>query len=463
MRRHLPELLCALLAAGVVLWGLDLPLVEDGLFWWVPKALRVAEIGPAWVLDTLPAAARPEAALPPQWAGGLPDYAHPPLWYWYLGAWTWALGPTHTAVHLAALPLAALFGLGLVRLLRQAGGPLAAWAALALPLLPPVAANLLRADTDLPLMALTPWALYALLTRREGLFALCAGLATACKEPGILLAAPGLLACLLDRRLGWGWAWPPMVLAAWAGLHHAETGWALAGSERLPESLVGWLHDLGAVLRITLLEQGRWLLLPLAAWAARAAVPTRVERRTLLILGAHTLTQLAFFGTLNFLGGLDRVDAHTHVRYLIPGLLGACALALALAPYAAAPLTLASLIFLHRPSVDGPEASLHGLNVGRALRQAAPMLEARLALGEEIWVGSYAWTAYTRPYAGVVEAPLDGLRIYAYGTDPAEVSGLVLQACVGEPLGRLQELDLQPLEELRVHQAWVRLYRVGPR
>ena len=37
------ELGAVLVALGVVLWGLDLPLVEDGLFWWVPQGLLAAE------------------------------------------------------------------------------------------------------------------------------------------------------------------------------------------------------------------------------------------------------------------------------------------------------------------------------------------------------------------------------------------------------------------------------------
>ncbi|MCB9760272.1 MAG: glycosyltransferase family 39 protein [Alphaproteobacteria bacterium] len=457
MRLLRPEPLCALLAAMIVFAGLDVPIVEDGLFWWVPKALLVAERGTAFVLDTLPHAARPEAPLPPQWQGGLPDYGHPPLWFWALGLVIRVFGAHHSSVHVAALPLAALFGWGAAGLLRRAGGGTAAWAALVLPLLPPVAAQLLRADTDLPLLALTPWALIGVLDRREGLFAVTAGLATACKEPGILLAAPALAANLVDRRVGWGWAWPPMVLAAWAGIHHAETGWALAGSERLPETAGVWLRDMGSVLRIVMVEQLRWLALPVAAWGLWRHRP---QGRPLLILGVHVAVQLGFFGTLNFLGGLDRLDAYTHVRYLLPGLVGWAAMLCALSPLAALPLTLGAAVFFFRPSADGPEASLYGLDVALAVREAAPHVAA---MQRPVWVGTYAWTQYTRPFAGVVELPMDDLRYYALDTDPADVHGWVVEACEGEPLGRLQELDLVLTEEVRVRHAWVRLYRVGPR
>ena len=449
------ELAATLVAVGVVLWGLDTPLVEDGLFWWVPQGLLAAETGPQWVLDRLAQATRPHAALPPQWADGLPDYGHPPLWFWWMGLFLRGFGPNHFAVHLAALPFAALFGVFLARLGRVVGGERAAWAAAVIPLTPPIAANLLRADTDLPLMCLTPLALWAILTRAEGVFAVTAALATACKEPGVLLAAPALLANLRDGRIGWGWAWPPLTLLAWGALHEAETGWALAGSERLPETIGGWLHDLMSVTRITLVAQGRWILLVLAAWAL---LRRRFHAWPLTLLALTALGQIAFFGTLNFLGGLAREDAHTHVRYLLPGMVAALVMCLSLAPRGAWALVLMSVIFWRRPSDDGPEASMYGLDVALATREAAPMIRG---LEGEVWVGSYAWTQLTRPYAGVVEVPIDTLRVYHLATTPEEVSGWLVETCEGEPLGRLQELPRTLHQEHRVGHAWVRVWRVG--
>lgn len=437
----------------MVLLNLDAPIVEDGLFWWVPKALLVAEAGPAVVLDRLPAAALPSEGLPPQWAGGLPDYAHPPLWYFWLALFLKLPVRPHIAVHLAALPLAAAFGWGMAALLRRVGGPMAAWGACAFPLIPPVAANLLRADTDLPLMALTPWALVFILDRRDLPFALVAAVATWCKEPGILLAAPALVACVLDRRRGWGWIAPPAALAAWAFVHYAATGWALASSERLPESVLGWFSDVGTVLWIAGGEQLRWLLIPLALWGLWKGSP---RKRALAILATHTVVQLGFFGTLNFLGGIDRLDAYTHVRYLIPGILGLCALAVALGPPNALVLAATSLIFFSKPSKYGPESSLYGIDVGRVVRDAAPVLEER----GSAWVGSYAFTQLTRPYAGVVDAPLEGLVVYGFETDPAAVSGTVVEVCEGEPLGRLQELELVEVDRIERRHAWVRILEV---
>jgi hypothetical protein len=453
MKRWMPGAAAAAVAAVVVLLNLDAPLVEDGLFWWVPKALWVSEHGPSVVLDQLPSAARPEHALPPQWVGGLPDYGHPPGWYWYLGAVLWAWpGSTHVGVHVAALPLAIAFGWGSAALLQRAGGNLAAWGALALPLLPPVAAQLVRADTDLPLLAATPWALAFLLDRKDGPFALVAAAATLCKEPGILLAAPAVISCVVHRRWGWGWLAPPVALAAWAAVHWSATGWGLAGTERLPETAGQWLRDLGSVAWLVLGAQGRVLLWPVAIWGALKWAP---RRKALWVLAAHVVVQIGFFGTLNYLGGLDRLDAHTHVRYLLPALIGAASVAVALAPPVAAVLAVCSAVFLFRAHPSGPEASLYGVDVARAVRKAE--------IPEGAWVGSYAWTQLTRPYAGVVAEPRDDLVLYGPDTDPAHVTGVVVQVCEGEPLGRLQELPMEVQETVRVRHAWVRVHRVtGP-
>lgn len=453
MRRQLPALAAATVAAAIVLWGWDAPLVEDSLFWWVPKALWIAEHGPAWVLAELPTATRPDAALPPQWQGGLPDYGHPPGWYHWVGAvlaLTRDVLPVHQGVHLAALPWAIATGVGFAGLLRRLGGESAAWTAGVLLLLPPVATQLQRADTDLPLLALVTWALIALLDRRDWLFVLSAGLAAACKEPGVLLAAPALVATLLDRRRSVAFVAPLIVLGAWAAIHHAQTGWALAGTEHMPQTAGDWLRDLGTVLWIALGDQGRWAVWPLVAWAAWRG--DRPRRRSLWILGTHTVVQLGFFATLNFLGGMDRVDRHTHVRYLLPGMTAAQAVALGTTPLAAVPLVLGSLLFAREHSPHGPEASHHGVDVGRALQLAAPTLPPGT------WVGSYAWTQLTRPYAGVVTAPRDDLRLYGFGTDPTEIDGPVLHASVGEPLGRLQELRLIPRQTWQVGTATVVLY-----
>ncbi|MEE2751811.1 MAG: glycosyltransferase family 39 protein [Myxococcota bacterium] len=454
------SIVSALLGALIVGLGAQLPLVDDSFFWWVPKAMMLADGGGPWVLaGELPEALRPNARLPPHWADGLPDYAHPPLWYAWLAGWMHLFGKTHTVVHLAVLPVAAGIGAGLCQLTYRLGGTRASWAAPVLMLLPPVSAQLLRADTDLPLLLFSTWALIALLDRKEGLFALLAALATASKEPGVLLVVPALAACLWDRKVRWGWLSPLAILGAWAGIHWLETGgalggWALSSAEHLPSGPIDWIQDLGSVLRIALLEQGRWLLWPLALWSARKGL---YRTRELSIAGSHVLTQLLFFGTLNFLGGIDRVDRYTHVRYLLPGLTTSTSIGLALCPVGALPLLGTSLFFLQENSQDGPESSLYGTDTARALRKARGSLEE---LEGDVWVGSHAWAQYTRPYSGLGSPPLDSLFFYDINTRPEEVSGHVLHASIGEPLGRLQELEMTLLREFRAGRAWARLYRV---
>jgi hypothetical protein len=264
----------------------------------------------------------------------------------------------------------------------------------------------------------------------------------------------------MDKRWTFGWLAPVAILGAWAGIHWLETGgplggWALASSEHLPSGLLDWLGDVLAVLRITLFEQGRWLIVAACAWMARKGLPG--SRRAWCLVSIHAATQLLFFGTLNYLGGIDRVDRYTHVRYLLPGMTGAAALGLAAAPLAAPPLLLASLWFLHERSNDGPEASLHGIDTARALARARPLLEKTPG---EVWVGSHAHALLTRPYSGIGSPPLDHLKSYDVNTRPAQVSGHLVHASVGEPLGRLQELDLVLVQEIQVHAAWVRFYRV---
>ena len=439
---------------AVVLAGWDAPLTGDSLFWWVPKALLVAEHGPSLVLaGDLPTAARPDLPLPPQWGDGLPDYGHPPLWYWWLGAFLAVLGPTHHAVHAAALLPAALLGWGVHGLVRRAAGPERARFAPALLLFPPVVALLQSADTDLPLLALTPWALIAALDRKDGWFAVVAAVATACKEPGILLVVPLGLCMLLDRRWSWAWLAPLATLAGWAALHHAETGWALAGSERLPESVGGWLRDLASAAWILVGEQGRWLLVLVAAWGVRRRPP---RRRALLVLLGFGAAWWLFFGTLNFLGGLDRADTHTHVRYFAPGLVALGAAAVACTPVAAGVAALTSLLFLHQPSTWGPEASLWGIDTARAVRDAAEELPG------DTQVGTYAYVQLTRPYAAGVDLGED-VSFYAFGTRPEDAADHLLHADVGEPLGRLQELDLVEQDTWKVHSGGARLYRVERR
>ena len=209
-------------AALAVAWCLvhwNAPLVEDSLFWWVPKALKAGEAGfPLSPAGDLPAAMVPQAALTlPQWSGGLPDYGHPPLWFWWIGLFTSTLGPTLTSIKLAMLLPAAAAGAGFVALGQRIGSAAAGFAVFATP---PFMAQLLRPELDLPLIAIVPWALIALLDRAWGRFAALSFLAVWCKEPGVLLVVPAVLVAFTERRVR---------LAALSPSSPASGRWSMAG------------------------------------------------------------------------------------------------------------------------------------------------------------------------------------------------------------------------------------------
>lgn len=462
----LPTVVAGLLAAAVVLVGLDQPLVEDGLFWWVPQGLWVAERGPAWS----PAGELPVAvAAPlqgheavPQWAAGLPDYDHPPPWFWWLGLFL-AASPTVQAVHLACLLPAVLAATGWVAVAARLGRP---WAGLAPLGLPPVLAQLLRPDLDLPLLAIVPWALAAMLDRRWARAAALGLLAPWCKEPGVLLAAPAALAALValgsprrasapPRALGpaLAAAAPLLGLGLWRLVHGR-----LASPERLPDGLSAWLVDLGVVARLALWEQGRWLLLVgLLGWGWRlrrgrlsAGEPARKDQLAARIglLAGFALTWLAFFAGVGFFATRDDAQSLTHVRYFLPGLAALAVLACAALPPRLGPaLALPGLLWLTARSPFGPEASLFGAQAVRAEADATAFVAQALADGRTVWVGSYQAAALLQPWAGVTvrppppTTPAGGrLRIYAQATDPRALQpgDLLLAAAYGEPTGALE-------------------------
>jgi len=482
----------ALIPALYVLANLGLPLQEDEMFWWVPRGLWLLEHGPSWVAaGELPSALLPHQALPPQWAGGLPDYAHPPLWFHYLAAWLALLGERAWVVHLACVPLAAAVGAGAVTLLRRLAG--SGLAPLALPVLlaPPLLSQALRADTDLPLLAACLWALVALADGRARRFAFFAALACWCKEPGVLLAVPAALLGLRQRRFLLASLAPPAALAAWALLHWRVTGWALSGAEQLPATPLAYLQDLGAVAALVLLHGGRWAAWALAAAGLAASLALRgrravlpqgsQNRRALVACCAFVVAQLLLFGGLNFLGGRGAQDQYTHVRYLLPAMTVASLVAASLAwrwlsaarprlgsrPLAGAALLALLLCAPVLPAARdlhprGPEASLYGRDLAGAWRLAAAPARAAVQAGERVWAGSYLFTALTRPYVGLVREPVLPLQVYGPATAPDQLAtgDLLLRASYGEPLGRLGELRRQELDRYQVGSAWVVLERV---
>jgi hypothetical protein len=483
--------IAALLPTLLLLSQLGVPLYEDSLFWWVPRALLIAEEGPRWIAaGDLPLACLPNVALPPQWTGGLPDYGHPPLWFHYLALWIRLLGPQAWVVHLACVPIAALLGWGTLRLARRMAGARALPLALAALLSPPLLAQLARADTDLPLLAASVWALDALCGRRLGRFAAWSALAVWMKEPGVLLVLPALALAAHRRRLGPALAAlaAPVALGAWAAFHLQQTGWALAGAEHLPSGPVAYLRDLGAVLWLVMGASGRWTIgAMLAVTAAMAALnprapcagsPPSTRAEATLLCAVFAASQILFFAGVNFLGGRDTQDAYTHVRYLLPAILTASLLGLAwitrwaararwlpdrptwVAWSVATLVVLASLPSARWLHLRGPEANLYGLDQARAWIDAAEVLAARSE--QRIWVGSHLYTALTRPYAGLVDEPRGGLHVFGPGTRPVELrpGDLVVHSRYGEPLGRLGELVLETDLVITRGSAWVKLEHV---
>jgi len=434
----------ALLAAAWVLAQLSLPLVEDSLFWWVPKGLLAAEGGLTLALDgQLPETMHTGAlgsATVPQWSGGLPDYAHPPLWYWWLGLFL-SFSPTVEAVHLACLVPAIAAGAGFAALGVRLGKP---WSGLVVFALPPFLAQLLRPELDLPLLGILPWALLALLDRRWNRFAVLGALATLCKEPGVLLAVPAAVIALQERRFRWQVLMPLVALAAWGLIH----GW-LAKPERLPDGIVMWMVDVGTVLRIFFLEQGRWLLL--------AGLPLLWRERA---LGALVLTWVLFFATVGFFANRGTLDAYTHVRYLLPGIAVAAVVLAGRWPW----LALGGLFWLRAASPYGPEASLQGMDVARAGQDAAPWIRAQVSPSQPVWVGSHLAASLTQPWAGMVSTPVEGIRVYSFQTQPAQVAdgSILIAASYGEPTGAiLAGRDTEELQRWAHGDGEVVALRVG--
>lgn len=443
--RHLPAVLGAILATTWVLLNLDAPLVEDSLFWWVPKAMLAAEgRWPSALFGALPHAIQTNSvgdSLIPQWSGGIPDYGHPPLWYAWVGIFAGAR-PSIQGIHLACLIPAMAAGAGLGSLGARLGHR---WSGLTVFALPPFLAQLLRPELDLGLIAIIPWALIALLDRRWNRFAGLAMLAVLTKEPGVLLAVPACALAMRERRFRWQAVAPLLALLAW-GLFQ---GW-LAKPERLPDGLLAYWFDLGTVLQIVFWEQGRWLLL--------LGLPLLFRNQSIALF---VLAWLLFFAGVGFFANRGTIDTYTHIRYLLPGLAVAVVALAGRWPV----LSLIGLLWLHSRSVYGPEASLYGVDVARALRQAAPWIRAQQDEARVVWAGTHAAASLTQPWAGTVKNPVSNLRVYSMTTrsDSLPDGNLVLQMSYGEPTGAiLQGRDKTAIIHWREHDAVVLGWRLGP-
>jgi hypothetical protein len=323
-------------------------------------------------------------------------------------------------------------------------------------LLPSVQAQLVAVDTDVPVLMLSVWALVFLMDRRLVRFGLISSLAVWCKEPAVLLAIPALAVVIYDRRWSWSWLAPIGALGVWGAVHWYISGWALAGSERLPGSLLGWLSDLADVFWFVFGAQGRWVVVIIVGISLIRVRPGL--NRAWVVVGSYLASHILFYSTVNFLGGIERESQETHLRYLNGPTVLAGVAGIAAAPIVAVPLLGLSLWHSYRPVGLGPEGSMCGAETERAMFELVDFLAVTEG---HVWVGSYAYTQLTRPYAGVVKSPVFGLRTYNVDTNPEEVSGIVVHKANGEPLGRLQELDLVEIERFGHDCGWVRVLEVG--
>jgi hypothetical protein len=431
----------ALIAALWVGLHHDVPLVEDSLFWWVPKGILAGETGfPLSPAQSLPSAMTAAATQLPQWSGGLPDYGHPPLWYWWLGLFTQG-GASLGAIRAATLLPAMAAGAGFVALGKRMGLGGAGFAVFALP---PFLAQLIRPELDLPLLALVPWALIALLDRAWGRYALLAGLAAATKEPGVLLVAPALVAAHAERRWRIAAITPLLVLGGWAWIH----GW-MAKPERLPDGVFGWGQDFLTVLFIVFIAQGRFVLL--------VGIKNLFKDH---VIASFVVTWVIFFSTVGFFANSGTADLYTHVRYLLPGLAVAAVVLAGHRPW----LAIVGLFFIHTASDFGPEASMFGSDQARSEQQAAPWISDQVDAGERIWVGTHQAAGLTQPWAGTISHPVDGIHIYSIDTPAVAVRAgdIVMEVAYGEPAGSLLTgRKKTEVGQWTVHDGWVKAWRIG--
>jgi len=433
-----------LLAACWVLLHLDAPLVEDSLFWWIPKGMKAGEAGfPLSPAGDLPISmmAMSDATRLPQWSGGLPDYGHPPLWYWWIGLWTQS-DATITTIRLATLIPAMAAGAGFVALGRRLGSVAAGFAVFATP---PFLAQLVRPELDLPLLAVIPWALLALLNRRWALFAGLSALAVGFKEPGVLLVVPAVIVALQERRWRIAALSPLLALGLWALLH----GW-MATPERLPDGITGLGEDFLTVLFIVFLAQGRFLLF--------LGIPNLKREKALM---GFVVVWLLFFSVVGFFANRGTADLYTHVRYLVPGM----SVAVVLLARASPPLAAAGLLWLHTASPFGPEASMFGTDQARAEQTAAPWVAEQLNQGQTIWVGTHQAAGLLQPFAGVTEKPIQGISIYDVSTTASSLKpgDIVMETAYGEPAGTLLTgTEKTSIRDWVVHDGMVTAWRIGP-
>lgn len=439
MNRRLRALWYALGALIPVLWlatHWTAPLVEDALFWFVPTAIEESQSGLALAVEgPLPDAVTVAGApMPHQWNDGLPDTAHPPLWFWWMALFL-KTGVSLTAVRAACMLPAAIAGLGFVALAEAHGR---AWAGLTVWAIPSVLAQLLRPELDLPLLACIPWALVAIRWNTWWLFAGVAAIATWCKEPGVLLVVPALVDGARRRNVRLQALAPLGAIAAWSLLHGG-----LAAATQTPTSITQFGANLLGIVQFVVFDQGRVLLLLGGAGLLAAPVETSL-----------IATFCLFFASVRYDATAGTEDAFTHLRYLSPAVAIYVVVTAARLDY---PVAIVQLYWLHRMHVHGPEGSMAGVDSAYADRAALQSITG----SETAWVGSYTAAGVGRTWTGYPATP--GVKAYDFDTTPAQLAtgDLLIASTYGEPSRRLEHgLKLQLVSSWSVGDAQTRVLRV---
>ncbi|HET7100560.1 MAG TPA: glycosyltransferase family 39 protein, partial [Terriglobia bacterium] len=148
-----------------------------------------------------------------------------------------------TMVAFAAATLVALYALGRTMASRET----AFWACILLGLSPLFFAQSTLALLDLPAAFTTTLAVWALLRRRMGWFAVAASLAVLTKETAIVIVPVAVVFVWLFRtppgKSTWLWlATPVVTLGAWAAYYHHLTGYWAGGATYLQYNLYSTLE-----------------------------------------------------------------------------------------------------------------------------------------------------------------------------------------------------------------------------
>ncbi|MSP56630.1 MAG: hypothetical protein EXR69_13675 [Myxococcales bacterium] len=268
-------------------------------------------------------------------------------------------------------------------------------------------------------------------------FGVVAGVATWTKEPGVLLVVPGVVHAIRQRQAPWQILLPLGALAAWACVHGG-----LAPVLHRPSSMSQFGENLLGICRFVAFDQGRIVLLLGAAGLLAAPTETSL-----------VLAFCVFFAYVRYYATSGTLDQYTHLRYLLPAV---AVFVVTTAARIRVPVAAAQLYWLHRVHLNGPEASMAGIDGAYADRAALMSVGAEA----EPWVGSYLAAGVGRDWTGYPDIVV---RMYQFGTTPSELApgDLIIVSPYGEPATRLERaLKVEPVSTWTVGEVQARVDRV---